>query len=122
MPVWTGKRHQLASEYKTHLSEINNIQLPINNINVEHAWHLFVIRTKKRDELKSYLSECNIETVINYPKALPFVQAYEYLGAKPANFPVAWTHQSEILSLPIFPDMTFEMVKYVSTKILEFSA
>ena len=52
-------------------------------------------------------------TSLNYPKALPFYPAYAYLGHKPADFPAAYRNQSRILSLPIFPEMTDEMIEYV---------
>jgi dTDP-4-amino-4,6-dideoxygalactose transaminase len=60
--------------------------------------------------------------VINYPKALPFYPAYAYLGAKPADFPIAHANQSRILSLPIYPEMTDEMIDYVADTISGFYA
>ena len=59
---------------------------------------------------------------MNYPKALPFYPAYAYLGHQPADFPVAYAHQSRILSLPIYPEMTDEMIVYVATQIRNFFA
>ncbi|NVL83738.1 DegT/DnrJ/EryC1/StrS family aminotransferase, partial [Escherichia coli] len=51
--------------------------------------------------------------MLNYPKALPFYPAYSHLGHTPADFPVAFSHQSRILSLPIYPEMTDELMVYV---------
>ena len=64
--------------------------------------------------MKKTLADSEITTSLNYPKALPFYPAYAYLGHKPADFPVAYRNQSRILSLPIFPEMTDEMIEYVA--------
>ena len=66
----------------------------------------FVIKTKQRDELVSYLKEKGIQTVINYPVALPFLPAYARKNHKPDDFPCAYNNQSKVLSLPIYPDMS----------------
>ena len=58
-----------------------------------------------------------IQTVINYPVALPFLKAYEYQKNQSTDFPTALRHQDEILSLPIYPEMTTEMVNTVSSAI-----
>jgi dTDP-4-amino-4,6-dideoxygalactose transaminase len=68
------------------------------------------------------LGDAGIGTVLNYPKALPFYPAYAYLGHKPNDFPVAYANQSRILSLPIFPEMTDEMIGHVTQTIKTFFA
>jgi dTDP-4-amino-4,6-dideoxygalactose transaminase len=70
--------------------------------------------------LKKHLADAGIATVLNYPKALPFYPAYAYLGHEPADFPVAYANQSRILSLPIFPEMTDDMLACVVTRIRGF--
>jgi dTDP-4-amino-4,6-dideoxygalactose transaminase len=84
--------------------------------NRDHVYHLYVIRTEKRDALKKHLTDAGIATVLNYPKALPFYPAYAYLGHTPKDFPVAYANQSRILSLPIYPEMTEAMISYVCDK------
>jgi dTDP-4-amino-4,6-dideoxygalactose transaminase len=74
------------------------------------VYHLYVIRTENRGALRDYLAKAGISTVLNYPKALPFYPAYAYLGHVPKDFPVACFNQSRILSLPIYPEMTKEMI------------
>ena len=119
--AWTQKRNAIAKNYCTLLSDAEAVKLPSIGVGATHVWHLFVVRTQERDALKAFLEQHDIQTVINYPVALPFLQAYEYLGTRPSDFPVSQKHQNEILSLPIYPDMTSEMVQYVTDKILEFS-
>ena len=117
---WTDARRRVAARYNELLAGAGDLVLPKVAPGREHVYHLYVIRTEKRDALKKYLGEAGIGTVLNYPKALPFYPAYAYLGHKPADFPVAYANQSRILSLPIFPEMTDEMIQYVAAKIREF--
>ena len=76
---------------------------------------------KQRDALKAYLVDNNIQTVINYPVALPFLDAYGHQSNRAEDFPVASQHQREILSLPVFPDMTLEQVNYVTDICSQFA-
>ena len=75
--------------------------------------------TSTRDFLKTALADAGITTSLNYPKALPFYPAYAYLGHKSADFPAAYRNQSRILSLPIYPEMTDEMIEYVADQVSE---
>lgn len=120
LPKWTSARQRVATTYTTKLSCVSGIRLPVVDPVSTHVYHLFVLRCAKRDELRSYLKGCGIATVLNYPKALPFYPAYSYLGHCPQDFPVAYMHQNEILSLPIFPEMTECQIAYVAEKITQF--
>ena len=80
---------------------------------MRHVYHLFVIRMGNRNEVRDKLSEKGIATGIHYPIALPNLSAYRYLGHKPKDFPVATTYADEILSLPIYPEISEEQVAYV---------
>lgn len=118
---WTEKRNAIAKDYSVLLRDVETIKIPSIAAGASHVWHLFVIRSDQRDALKVFLEQHDIQTAIHYPVALPFLEAYGYLGAKSVDFPVAHNHQNEILSLPIYPEMTSKMVQYVAEKILEFS-
>lgn len=102
---WVTARNSLAQHYS---SEVKNgeIQLPAIRENNTHAWHLFVIRTENRDKLKKYLFENGVETAIHYPTALPFLTCYANRNFKKSDFPIAFAYQSQILSLPMFPELT----------------
>jgi dTDP-4-amino-4,6-dideoxygalactose transaminase len=75
------------------------------------------VATSRWDFLKTALADAGITTSLNYPKALPFYPAYDYLGHKSADFPAAYRNQSRILSLPIYPEMTDEMIEYVADQV-----
>ena len=117
---WTEERRRVAALYDSALADIPEVETPRIAPDRSHVYHLYVIRCDRRDELKKYLADTGIPTVLNYPKALPFYPAYDYLSHTPADFPVAYEHQSKILSLPIFPEMTEAQVNYVTGKIRDF--
>jgi dTDP-4-amino-4,6-dideoxygalactose transaminase len=120
LAAWTQARQRVAARYNELLKGIGDIVTPKVAPGRDHVYHLYVIRTEKRDALKKHLAEAGIATVLNYPKALPFYPAYAYLGHKPDDFPVAHANQSRILSLPIFPEISEEMISYVAGKNTEF--
>ena len=116
LPAWTTARRRVAARYNDLLSGIDNLTTPKVGDDRSHVYHLYIVATDKRDSLKKALADSEITTSLNYPKALPFYPAYAYLGHKPADFPVAYRNQSRILSLPIFPEMTDEMIEYVANQ------
>jgi len=117
---WTEARRRVAARYTEVLRGVGDLVTPKVGPNRDHVYHLYVVRTGRRDALKKHLADAGIATVLNYPKALPFYPAYSYLGHTPKDFPVAYANQSRILSLPIFPEMTDEMLAYVAASIAEF--
>lgn len=110
---WTAARRAIAARYDEMLGDVPGLTVPKTAAGREHVYHLYVIRTDRREELRKSLADAGIATMLNYPKALPFYPAYSHLGHTPADFPVAFSHQSRILSLPIYPEMTDELMVYV---------
>lgn len=119
---WTQARRKIAACYNELLAGVGDLVLPKVAPDRDHVYHLYIIRTEKRDALKKFLGDAGIGTVLNYPKALPFYPAYSYLGHKPADFPVAYASQSRILSLPIFPELSQGMQHHVADTIKKFFA
>lgn len=117
LPAWTEARRRVAARYDELLRGVGDVVTPKVAPDRDHVYHLYVIRTQKRDALMKHLKDAGIATVLNYPKALPFYPAYAYLGHKPEDFPVAHANQSRILSLPIFPEMTDAMIECVVESI-----
>ncbi|MFZ4796719.1 MAG: DegT/DnrJ/EryC1/StrS family aminotransferase [Bacteroidia bacterium] len=117
---WTEQRQQIANWYNDALAGIEQIFLPKTASKATHVYHLFVIRTNKRDELQKYLNENEIVTLIHYPIPPHLQQAYTHLGHHKGNFPIAEEIANTCLSLPLWPGMTQEMVEYIASKIKLF--
>lgn len=120
LAAWIRARQRVASTYDDLLSGTQEIVTPRVVPTREHVYHLYVIRTANRDGLRKYLADSGISTVINYPKALPFYPAYKYLRHSADDFPIAYANQSRIVSLPIYPEMTEEMMSYLAECITRF--
>lgn len=117
---WTTKRIRNAELYSKKLADVSEIQTPLIRPNTVHSFHLYVIRTNKRNALKDFLEGRGVQTAIHYPTALPNLPAYKYLGHSPSEFPVATQYQNEILSLPMYPELTEEQIAYVCNSIVDF--
>nr|WP_255723191.1 DegT/DnrJ/EryC1/StrS family aminotransferase [Flavihumibacter fluminis] len=117
---WTDDRIRVAALYERYLQEIKQIKTPVVRADSKHTFHLYVIVTEDRNNLMQYLKQKNIETAIHYPTALPYMEAYQYLGYNREDFPVASDLESKILSLPIFPEITESEVQYVAQSIAEY--
>ena len=120
LPAWTEGRRKVARRYDELLNKVKGVTAPQIARGRDHVYHLYVIRTEKRDALKEHLAKAGIATALNYPKALPFYPAYAYLGAKASDFPVAHQNQSRILSLPIYAEMSADMIDYVAREVRNF--
>jgi dTDP-4-amino-4,6-dideoxygalactose transaminase len=117
---WTRMRQKHAKLYNELLMKNCNIITPTVYPEREHVWHLYMIKCTNRDQLSNYLNNKGVQTVINYPVALPFLPAYKRFEHAAEDFPVAFRNQSEILSLPIYPEMTIEQLHYVVESIQLF--
>ena len=110
-------RKQIALRYNLLLKEI--VTIPNVNQNKKHVYHLYVIKTDKRDRLKEKLNELGIGTEIHYPIPLHLQEAYKYLGYKNGDFAQTEKAAKEILSIPIYPELTDTEIETVAQKIKE---
>lgn len=115
---WTNERRVNASYYRSVLKDIEEIEMPKERDNTRHSYHLFVIRTKERDDLKLFLEKNGVQTAIHYPHILPNLEAYKRL--KKQIFPVAQKYESEILSLPMYPELSREKINFIAATIKNF--
>jgi dTDP-4-amino-4,6-dideoxygalactose transaminase len=118
--TWTEQRIDRARRYSELLTGIEGVVPPKERDNAKHVYHLYVVRCGSRDRLRDYLSSGGVPSIVNYPKALPFYPAYSYLRHEAEDFPVAFRHAGEILSLPMFPELTAQQTKVVIERIREF--
>jgi dTDP-4-amino-4,6-dideoxygalactose transaminase len=119
---WTDKRREIAAFYNKKLASFKPEMLITPNCleNVKHVYHLYIVRAKKRSELMKHLAEKEIQTALHYPIPLHFQKAYSYLGYEKGEFPAAEKCCEEILSLPMYPEMTVEQIGFVCDSIQKF--
>jgi dTDP-4-amino-4,6-dideoxygalactose transaminase len=117
---WTRQRQEIASWYDEALQGIGDLILPKTAKDATHVFHLYVIRTERRDELQNYLKNNGISTLIHYPVPPHLQKAYMNLGYKKNDFPIAEQLADTCLSLPIWPGMTFDQVYYIKQAVEGF--
>lgn len=117
---WTLQRQEIADWYFEVLKDIAHIILPTTAKDATHVYHTFVIRTENRDKLQAYLTNNGIGTLIHYPIPPHLQKAYQNLGYKIGDFPIAEKIANTCLSLPMWPGMTQEMVIEIGTLIKDF--
>jgi dTDP-4-amino-4,6-dideoxygalactose transaminase len=121
LPAWTEARRRNAQLY-TKLLSGSGVVTPQELPDVEAVYHLYVIRVNAdvRDTLRNFLQEEGIATGIHYPIALPNLLAYRYLNHQPSDFPEATAASGEIISLPMFAELTEAEIRYVCDAVQEF--
>lgn len=117
---WNEKRRIHATHYTDLLKEVGDIKLPQEAPYAEHVYHLYVIETLRRDELQLFLKSKGIETVIHYPIPIHLQKPYRKLGFKEGDFSVTEKKAQNILSLPMFPELTNEEIEYIANSVKEF--
>jgi dTDP-4-amino-4,6-dideoxygalactose transaminase len=108
LPAWTTQRRACAIRYEQLLQAIPEITLPEELPYGKAVYHLYVIRAQDRDALQRDLTQAGIGTGVHYPTPLHLQKAYAWLGYAPGDFPVAERVAAEILSLPMYPQLTCE--------------
>jgi dTDP-4-amino-4,6-dideoxygalactose transaminase len=118
---WTEQRRQAAAWYNEALKD-SGVATPVEQDDVRAVYHLYIVRVPngRREALQEFLKNEGISTGIHYPIALPYLNAYKHLGHTAADFPEALAASTEIVSLPMYPEITKEQVQYVAEKIREY--
>jgi len=116
---WTNERRRVAHCYHELLQD-TPLQLPREADYAASAWHLYVVRHPRRDELKKYLDENGVGCALHYPLPLHLQKCYAHLGYKLGDFPFAEKSARECLSLPIYPELTDGQIQRVATVIKSF--
>ena len=118
---WNEARRALAHRYHELLSEMRDaVGVPLEAAWTKGVYHLYVVRVHDREALQAHLAEAGIGTGIHYPIPLHLQKAYEHLGYKKGSFPVTEHVAGEIVSLPMFPQMTHEQQISIANRVLEF--
>ncbi len=119
---WNEERMEIAALYEKYLKNIDEIQLQATSENGTNVRHIFPVVTSRRDELKKWLQTHGIQTGIHYDTPIHLHPALSFLGHKKGQFPIAEKVCDQELSLPNFPGLTEEDIKYVCEKIEAFFA
>lgn len=113
---WIAARRRLAALYTTLLAG-THVSTPAELPGYQHVYHLYVIRSQNRDALQAHLKERGIGTAIHYPSPVHLQPFYANGHNRRGQFPIAEKLCNEILSLPMFPEMTEEQVEIVAAEI-----
>jgi dTDP-4-amino-4,6-dideoxygalactose transaminase len=122
LDAWNERRRSLAALYDAGLCDSGPLVLPKAPAGVEHVYHLYVVRTPLRDALRDYLAGAGVATGIHYPQPVHLQAAYAHLGQKRGSCPNAERITAEILSLPVFPQLSESEVEQVIRLIRIFFA
>ncbi|MFN4133895.1 MAG: DegT/DnrJ/EryC1/StrS family aminotransferase, partial [Candidatus Hadarchaeales archaeon] len=117
---WNSARRKMAKQYSERLQENGNMILPVERENAKHVFHLYVVRTNRRDELREWLKMKGIETGIHYPIPVHLQRAYAHLGVGEGSLPKTEKYAREILSLPMFPELKKSEIEYVCNWVDSF--
>ncbi len=119
---WAEGRRRNAETYRKLFAEfeLNEVVLPVSPEGYEHVYNQYTIRISRRDELKAHLAACGIPSEIYYPLPLHVQRAFAYLGYKEGDFPHSEAAAKEVLSLPIYPELTQEQLGATVSAIADF--
>jgi len=110
---WSEARRRSAKEYDTQLAD-SGARLPRERSGARHVYHLYVIRIADRDAWRAKLTDAGVQTGVHYPIPVHLQPAYRDLGYSAGAFPVSERAGTEVLSLPIYPELTREQIAVVS--------
>jgi dTDP-3-amino-3,4,6-trideoxy-alpha-D-glucose transaminase len=122
LAAWNARRAKLAARYLAQLRGVGDLVLPFVPDWADPSWHLFVVRTRRREALQSFLAAREIGTQIHYPTPPHLTPAYRGGGWKRGDFPLAERLANEVLSLPIGPHHAAEQIDYTCTAVRSFFA
>ncbi|MGC1322444.1 MAG: DegT/DnrJ/EryC1/StrS family aminotransferase [Candidatus Udaeobacter sp.] len=117
---WNARRQIIAHYYLNRLRRLPELVLPFVLTDINPAWHLFVVRHPRRDELRHHLAEAGIGTLIHYPVPPHLSEAYSDLGQRQGAYPIAEEQSRTVLSLPIGPHLNREAQDHVIAAIHSF--
>jgi dTDP-4-amino-4,6-dideoxygalactose transaminase len=119
---WTSARRKNSQYYREKLTSLglHQIALPFESPSCHHIYNQFVIRCKERDRLMAYLQSCMIGTEVYYPVPLHLQECFSQLSYRQGDFPISEIAARETLALPIYPELTTEMLDKVVHSIAEF--
>jgi len=120
LPAWNQARREKAVMYNNLLSGIDGLILPYVADDATHVYHIYAVRTQHRDALMKHLADEGIYCGIHYPVPVHLQTAYSNSGIESSGLKVSERIASELLSLPMFPELSDDQQIRVKDKIKEF--
>jgi dTDP-4-amino-4,6-dideoxygalactose transaminase len=117
---WSAKRREHAAYYSRALAGVAQVKVPVVERNNEHIFHQYTLRVERRDELQAHLKAKGIGSAVYYPVPLHLQPCFAHLGYKAGRLPVAEQAAHEVLSLPVYPELTTAQLDYVTDTIRGF--
>lgn len=119
LPAWTDSRRAVAAVYDRLLAG-SAVSPPVELPGHRHVYHVYAVRSPERDALQAHLTERGVGTGIHYPIPVHLLPAYADLGHGPGSFPVTEKAASEVLSLPMYPELPLDMAGAAAKHVREF--
>jgi dTDP-4-amino-4,6-dideoxygalactose transaminase len=120
LAAWSARRRDHAAHYSAALAGVGSVTPPLVESNNEHIFHQYTLRVERRDELQAHLKAQGIGSAVYYPVPLHLQNCFSHLGYKPGRLPAAERASREVLSLPIYPEITRAQQDYVIDAIRGF--
>jgi len=124
LAAWNEGRRRNAARYNALLADLNHTELVLPGCEKGnyHIYHQYTLRHARRDALQAFLKKHEVDSKVFYPLPMHLQEAYAYLGHKQGDFPVSERVATEVLSIPIVPELTEEQITYVTNLIRRFSS
>jgi dTDP-4-amino-4,6-dideoxygalactose transaminase len=114
------ERRRIAGMYQNLLSGINELTLPVEASYGKHIYHLYAVRVKERDQFMNFLKDNDVGCAIHYPVPIHLQKAYSDMGLKKGSLPVSEKSSEEFVSLPMYPGLTDEEVRYTAETVKKY--
>ena len=119
--AWNEKRRELAEVYTERLAPLK-VGVPVERAWGKHVYHLYIIRTPRRDDLQAFLKKEGVASEVYYPLPLHLAEPCQKLGFKKGDFPEAERASQETMALPMYPELTEEQQEQVIAAVGKFKA
>lgn len=120
LDAWTRERRERVAAYNRHLGGVSGVRLPTEADGARSAWHLYTIRVPDREALQAHLRDARISTAVHYPKPLHLQPAMAAFGGRPGDMPVSERLSSEVLSLPLYPELELDTISAIAAAVARF--
>lgn len=120
LAAWSAQRREHAAYYTRELADVPQVKTPAIERNNEHIFHQYTLRVERRDELQAHLKGKGIGNAVYYPVPLHLQACFAHLGYQPGRLPVAERAAREVISLPVYPELTRVQLDYVIDAISGF--